>query len=107
MEINDLNTQNTSLAYLNQPRSYFVNGGQNAVLRNDQIVFFNGSRYLYSLDPNKNKFDIYNATNNTWHVGVLPVTIEGASIISVNNILYVAGGIVNGVLTNQVWKLDF
>jgi hypothetical protein len=107
VEINDLSTQNTSITYLNQPRSYFVNGGQNAVAKNDRIVFFNGSRYLYSLDPNKNKFDIYDATNNSWYVGLLPLTIEGASIISVNNTIYVAGGSVNGVLSNQVWKLEF
>jgi hypothetical protein len=27
--------------------------------------------------------------------------------ISVSNIIYVAGGYVNGVLSNQVWKLEF
>jgi hypothetical protein len=107
VEIKDLSTQNTSITYLNQPRSYFVNGGQNAVVKNNKIVFFNGSRYLYSLDPNKNKFDIFDPTNNTWSVGVLPVTIEGASIISVNNTIYVAGGMVNGVFTNQVLRLEF
>ncbi|MGE5106935.1 MAG: hypothetical protein ACM3H8_05295 [Sphingobacteriales bacterium] len=32
--------------------------------------------------------------------------IYGASIISVNNTIYVAGGYVNGILSNQVWKLE-
>lgn len=107
VEVKALNTQNTSIANLNQPRSYFVNGGQNAVARNDKIVFFNGSRYLYSLDPNKNKFDIYDPASDTWSVGVLPVNIEGASIISVNNIIYVAGGMINGIFSDKVWKLEF
>ena len=107
VEIKDANTQNTSIGFLNQPRSYFVNGGQNAVAKNNRIIFFNGSRYLNSLDLHKNKFDIYDPINNTWSVGLLPVTIEAASIISVNNTVYVAGGLVNGALTNQVWKLGF
>lgn len=43
----------------------------------------------------------------TWSIGVLPQNIEGASIISVNNTIYVASGYVNGVLSNPVWKLEF
>lgn|GEM_PF-6487870 len=48
----------------------------------------------------RNKFDIYYIATNSWSVGVLPVNIDGASIISVNNIIYVAR-------VNQVWKLEF
>ncbi len=55
----------------------------------------------------RNKFDIYYIATNSWSVGVLPVTIYGASIISVNNTICVAGGKVNGVLSKQVWKLEF
>ena len=107
VEIEDLSTQTTSIANLNQPRSYFVNGGQNAVLKDGKIIFLNGSRYLYSLDPAKNKFDIYDPSTDTWSVGLLPVTIEATSVISVNNTIYVAGGMVNGVFSDKVWKLEF
>jgi len=31
---------------------------------------------------------------NTWLIGVLPVNIEMASIVSVNNTIYEAGGMV-------------
>ena len=66
-------------------------------------------RLYFSQDGelNKNKFDIYETTTNTWSIGVLNQNIEGASIISVNNTIYVAGGVVNGVMSNQVWKLEF
>ncbi len=68
-------------------------------VKNNKIVFFTGSNIWGEM---KNKFDIYDIT-----IGVLPVNIEGAAIYSVNNIIYVAGGVVNGVLSNQVWKLEF
>ena len=56
---------------------------------------------------NRSFHDIYDPISNTLSVGVLPATIEAASIISVNNTIYVAGGMVNGVGTNLVWKLEF
>ena len=55
----------------------------------------------------KSKFGIYDTTTNTWSIGVLPFALEGASILSVNNTLYVAGGKVAGALTAGVWKLEF
>jgi len=57
-----------------------------------------------------NKFDIYDVTTKTWSIGLLPVNIIGASIISVNNTIYVAGGQTEDGLyipSNQVWKLEF
>ena len=71
--------------------------GAGIALKNSKIVFFTGS----------NKFDIYDTATNTWSIGLLPVVIERASIISVNNSIYVAGGSVNGVLSDKVWKLEF
>jgi len=50
---------------------------------------------------------VYDIATNTLSIGVLPVTIEAASIISLNNTIYLAGGLVNGALSNQVWKLEF
>jgi hypothetical protein len=53
------------------------------------------------------KFDIYDITTGTWSIGVLSKNIEGAGIISMNDTIYVAGGYVNGGISNQVWKLEF
>jgi len=100
VEIRDMNTGTTSFACLFQPNAGFFTNFD-AVLKNNKIVFFTGAGAVI------NKFDIYDITTNTWSIGVLPVNIEGASIISVNNIIYVAGGTVNGVLSSQVYKLEF
>jgi len=35
------------------------------------------------------------------------MSIKHASIISLDNTIYLAGGFVNGVLSNKVWKLEF
>lgn len=79
------------------------------VVKDNKIAFIRpGSAY----------FDIYNTTNKEWSVGILPEAIlPGASIISANNVIYIAGGttgctpFVNGscipVFTDQVWKLEF
>ncbi len=69
--------------------------------KKDTLVFFTGAGY------EKNKFDIYAINSNTWSIGLLPVHIEGAAIISVNNTIYVAGGKVNGGLSKQLRKLEF
>jgi hypothetical protein len=96
VEIKDAVTKSTSFACLFQPNSDFK-----AVSKNNKIVFFTGS------GAEKNKFDIYDVLTNTWSIGVLSQNIEGAAIISVHNTIYVAGGYVNGVLSNRVWKLEF
>ena len=97
-EILDLSSGVTSSVCI-LPRSRF-----SAVTKNENIVFFTS----YGSDPrNGTHFEIYNLTTNTWSTGVLPVKIQGSSIISVNNTIYVAGGNVNGSFSNQVWKLEF
>ncbi|HJS56076.1 MAG TPA: hypothetical protein VJ765_16105, partial [Chitinophagaceae bacterium] len=78
--------------------------GLSAVLKDDKIVFFTG----YGSDPrNGTHFEIYNLTTDTWSTVLLDKNIMGAAIISVNNVIYVAGGFVNGVGSDQVWKLEF
>ncbi len=57
--------------------------------------------------PVHNKFDIYDITSDKWSIGILPFEIYGASVISAINIIYVAVGTVNGVLSNKVYKLEF
>lgn len=96
VEIRDVDTQISTFACLFQP-----NAGFHAVARNDKIIFFTGN------GDEINKFDIYDISTDTWSIGVLNQSIRNATIISVNNNLYVAGGYVNGVLSNQVWKLEF
>ncbi|MBA3673505.1 MAG: hypothetical protein H0W75_00860 [Chitinophagaceae bacterium] len=96
VEIRDITTQTSTFACLFQPNSDFA-----AVVKDNKMVFFTGNGAV------KNKFDIYDIATNIWSIGVLPQNIEGAAIISVNNIIYVAGGYVNGVLSNQVRLLEW
>ncbi len=98
VEIRDITTGITSLACI-IPR-----GGLNAVLKDDKVVFFTG----YGSDPrNGNHFEIYDLTTNTWYTAVLDKSITFAAIISVDTVIYVAGGFVNGAGSDQVWKLEF
>lgn len=93
VEIRDPGTQTTSFDYLSQPA--FVT----AVLKDNNIAYHTLGDY----------FDIYNTLTNTWSIGIMPIVRYGASIISVNNIIYMAGGAPTGS-TNysmEVWKLDF
>jgi N-acetylneuraminic acid mutarotase len=107
VEIRDESTGISSFECLFQPNAFF-----SAVLKDNKIVFFtsgyNALQYWTTQPPPvMNKFDIYDITTGKWSIGVLPFNIYSSSIISVNNIIYVAGGVVNGGLSNQVWKLEF
>jgi hypothetical protein len=78
--------------------------GHSAVQKNDNIVFFTGSNTISS----GTDFDIYNTTSHTWSIGRLSQPVFGAAIISVNNIIYVAGGSDgHNNYYNQLWKLEF
>jgi N-acetylneuraminic acid mutarotase len=103
VEIMDVATGHSSLTYLSRPVSWFIDGGQNAVVKDNKIIFLR----LHETDD-RNKFDVYDMVTNTWSIGVLPQPIPSeASVISVNNTIYVAGGYINGTASNQVWKLEF
>ena len=103
VEIKDVNTWSSSIAYLSKPGTSIFDLSQ-PVVKENKIIFFRKW-------DGCNKFDIYDIATNTWSIGVLPVSIEGASIISVNNTIYIAGGTVNptGYFNpgDQVWKLEF
>ena len=73
----------------------------NAVRKDDNIVFFTG------YDGDGKQFEIYNTTRHKWSNAWIREDIHDAAVISVNNTIYVAGGRVNGVTSNQVWKLEF
>ncbi|HEY5772556.1 MAG TPA: PKD domain-containing protein [Chitinophagaceae bacterium] len=98
VEIRDLATNSTSFDCLSEPKAWLT-----AVRKDNKIIFFGGEYYGIS----NARFDIYDLTTNSWSIGVLPQNLLNPSIISYNNILYVAGGSINGVLSNQVWKLEF
>lgn len=98
VEIRDIVTGAISFACI-IPKS-----GSSAVLKDDKIIFFTG----WGGDPRDgSRFDIYNITTDTWYTAVLDKTITGSAVISVNNVIYVAGGYVNGVGSDVVWKLEF
>lgn len=95
VEIVDVNTWSSSVQYLSKPALWWNSSGQNAVIRNNKIIF---CRFV---GEERDKFDLYDIISNTWSIGILSQPIpEEASIISVNNTIYIAGG-------NQVWKLEF
>jgi N-acetylneuraminic acid mutarotase len=105
VEIRDLVSQTSSTAFLFHPFSYVTHEGQNVLVKDNKIIWF------ATLDPlngnSTDKFNIYDMLTNTWSIGLLPVKISGASVISVNNTIYVAGGYVNGRMSDQVWKMEF
>ncbi|MEO7483223.1 MAG: hypothetical protein ABIT81_05650 [Ferruginibacter sp.] len=96
VQIYDASSQTSTSACLFQ-----LNGWNRAVLKDNKIVFFTGNGSV------KNKFDIYDISTSSWSIGILPYIMENAAIITYNNVTYVAGGLVNGVYTNQVYKLEF
>jgi hypothetical protein len=84
-------------------------GSDYSVIKDGKIIF---------LKSWSNFIDVYDPSTNQWSVGVLPSIIpSGAAIISVNNIIYIAGGFIyckpngaggcNPIPTNQVYKLEF
>lgn len=91
VEIRNVSNGSVSIQQLSKP------GKRKGVVKNNQIVFY----------ADGESFDLYDVATDKWSIGVLPVSVSGASIISVNNTIYLAGGVVNGVLSDKVWKLDF
>lgn len=82
--------------------------GNSAVIKGDNIVFFTGYEINHPLEGTR--FEIYNTTTDTWSTGVLNQKIFDATVISVNNTIYVAGGrgtVLGRDPFKQVWKLEF
>ena len=63
-------------------------------LKNGSIVFYTGC----------DKFDIYEPVSGKWSIGRMNQMFDGAAVISVNNIIYIAG---EDPSSNQVWRLEF
>ncbi|GAA4469199.1 hypothetical protein GCM10023189_55860 [Nibrella saemangeumensis] len=102
VEIRNIHSQVSRLEGLFKPASWVTVEGQNAVVKDNKILYFRH----YNTDDTS-RFDIYDIASGSWSIGVLPKSITGVSIIAVNNTVYIAGGMVDGKLSNQVWKLEF
>ena len=94
VEIRDVNTQSTIIDFLSHPSDV-----RNAVIKDNKIAFANL----------RGPFDILNLNSNTWSTAIMPLKRDLAAIISVNNIVYIAGGWAyeNQNFTNQVYKLGY
>ncbi len=102
VDIKNMNTGTRSSEYLFKPSTWNLTTGENLLVKDGKIIF------LKTWGDDRDKFDIYDITTNTWAIGRLPFTLPAvSSFISVNNIIYIAGGTTNGTLSNQVWKLEF
>lgn len=84
IEIKDVTTGISSIARPYKTAAWFVK----AVTKDKLILFLGGTRGPLTHSVKENKFDIYNTTTKTWHVGILPITIECA--VSYKNNVYVA-----------------
>jgi hypothetical protein len=93
VEIRDLATNTTTFDCLSEPRDYLT-----AIRKDNKIIFF--------ATFNVARFDIYDITTNSWSIGVLPQSFYSASIISYNNIIYMAGWQASGFLSTRVWKVE-
>jgi hypothetical protein len=76
--------------------------GQNAMVKNNKIVFPKNDG-----GANSDKIDVYDISSNSWSIGVLLYKFDGASFIAANNTIYVAGGLVNRVLSDKVYRMEF
>lgn len=81
---------------------WFFDEGQNVVVNDSKLIF-----QKYDAPSGSSTLDIYDIQTNTWSVGILPMNLNGPAIISVNNTIYVAGGSIDGVLSDKVWRLEF
>ena len=104
VEIKDVNAGSSIIQYLYRPTEW-----SHAIVKDNKIVFFGAHRNSTNanITYDFSKFDIYDIVTNTWSIGVMPINIRGASLIAVNNVIYIAGGVVNGALSSQVYKLEF
>lgn len=101
VEIWNTVTGNSTMQHLSAPALFYTYMGKNAVVKDNKVIF-------YSHDGNRSTaLDIYDLATGTWSIGVLPINLVAASIISVNNTIYMAGGTVDGLPSNKIWKLEF
>ncbi len=100
-EVRDIST-GTSSYVCNIPKSHLT-----AVVKGEDIIFFTGMPR--NTGYSGTHFDIYNTKTDEWSTGVLPQSINDASIVSANGTVYIAGGrsATSGSYVKEVWKLEF
>jgi N-acetylneuraminic acid mutarotase len=91
VEIRDVETQTSSFSCLSNPIA-----GLNSVLFGENIIFFPG---FPSWNVDVKTFDVFNLVSKSWSIGKLNYIVPNASIISVNNNIYVAGGNQSNIMT--------
>jgi hypothetical protein len=74
-----------------------------AFARNNEVAFFGWA----STSGVTNRFDIFNAQNNTWSIGMINLALNGPAIVQFNNTIYMAGGSLNAAQTNKVFTLNW
>jgi hypothetical protein len=101
VERRDLLNGSSTILHLFQPSFANSNSqpGMETLLKNGSIVFYTGGT----------QFDIYDPVAEVWSIGVMNQGFDFAGVISVNNIIYIAGGGFPYYTppSNQVWKLEF
>ena len=102
VEIRKVATGVSASAALSHRGQWYADFGLNAVTKDKNIVFFH-----HRLEGSDGTFDIYNAATDAWLVGVLPEKIAVNAVISVNNTIYLVGGVSETDYKNKVWKLEF
>jgi hypothetical protein len=101
VEIKNVQTVSSTFSSLFTSAYWQDVDGQSAVVKNNKIIFCR-----HNTDKTK-WFDIYDTSIKRWSIGEMSITVVEASIISVNNTIYLAGGSIDGVASDQVWKLEF
>jgi N-acetylneuraminic acid mutarotase len=94
------NSSTSSNLYSGQ--EYWDRYNPTAYIKNNKVVIPRFGSY-----PHYNRFDIYDLNTGGWSFGQVNDDLYGPSIISINNVIYIAGGYYNGTLSRQVWKLEF
>ena len=77
--------------------------GQSTVFGN-KLLFLPGSAQFNTPLPEDNKIDIYDVDSRAWSVTWMERSLAGASIISVQDKIYIVGGTEG---SNQVVMLEF
>ena len=89
MEVMDVTTGQSTIQSLGLPGYREINYGYNPVVKNGNILFLE-----------QNHFNLLDVGTNTLYEGTWPL-INGFSVISVNNVVYIAGS-----TDTQLWKLE-
>lgn len=101
VEIKDVVTGQSTVQQLSAPAVWIQNNGRYSVVQDNKVIFYRSG------GGDQGQFDIYDTATNRWSVGVLPTPIVEASIIAVSGTVYLAGGWMNGALSDKIWKVEF